>query len=464
MTNPVHTMVKRYMKDILPFLSKDATRMRDIVSFNEMECLNRRINRMWHNGLMSAGTTEVQYVRCASIPNVIRVKLQAKNGMAVLTDESIDSFHLLMPALHAFKFNAVRWVFVPLAVYWDPSIPTETPSDHVLCLLVVDNFDMTYDTFDAISGVRLIHIRDIYQPNHTLVIPLHTALQCKNCKSLFVDYSPISTANHSYMRTLGITFQSQGVALLFLTMACCLRYQCGHPWNVADAILSNAISTGIPKCLINWLFCLLECASWKEVSIVVGILKKREEERSPPVPSTNVATSSNSDSNLATSSNSNTIVIASSHSNTIVTDSSNYCGVLLNGDCNQPCMKKYCIHQMNTHHHVYCPIHRFALILLKWSPLTSPDIWRYMSDDVWSVKPDALPVGYNDGMREDIEKDRTTPNTDICVNPYPFVRPHSNPNRTPNAPDLLNQNNKKRKNNDMALVTVPVNPIHYNNR
>jgi hypothetical protein len=210
-------------------------------------------------------------------------------------------------------------------------------------------------------------------------------------------------------------------------MSCCRRYQFGNPWDVAHLIVQKAYNdastmwvNGDP--LVNWLHCIFECKSWKEVSICVGLLQKH------PVESV---------STRPTHSNTRNVMVLPMPP----------CGVLLGGDATKPCMKKMC-HHVDTYQHAYCPQHRTALILQPWLSHTSFHVWRYMADDVWGCKPDALPVGLDDGTCVDVDNTYSVP---IHTYSRPFVFDPPDPVIEPNH-------------SEMALMIVDRRPSKRQNR
>ena len=398
MPRPIQTMVSQYMEDLRPFMENETAHTWIIpMKLETLSVIHMRIYRMWYsqhwasflnpiifsslyNGCLqppSAGCNGLdqacnnrQHVQCASIPNVIPIKIEAYHGT---TNHSMEGLDLINPDIQAFKHNAVRWVYIPLAVYWDhPAEQGDTPT-YNLCMLVVDNVKMEYDIFDP-TGDKTINIRDIRQPQHSLRLPFHTVLHCNRCKSLLSNYTPVQQRRGLQW---GVGTPLECTALVFLTMACCQRYQFGNPWDIAGSILANGLNTDNPR--VNWLHCIFKCTSWKEVSIVVGLLKKQRD----------------------------------------ITDTihTSQCGVLLDGDCTKPCTNIVCCQAGQTYHHTYCPHHRFALSLRMFYSPTSFDIWRYMSDDVWDIKTDALPVGLHDGRCMDVEN-RCSVRINRNVSPY----------------------------------------------
>lgn len=390
----VQRTASSYLENLRPFMEKETS----YTQTPPIGVIHNRIHQMWYNG-SEPDASDHQHVHCTAVKVPIAMELIADSGQTRMSNASWEALSLTTDELRQYKQSGVKWVYVPVGMFWEtPPRPASSSGDqassstsstggelgHHYCMLVLDNVKMQYDVMDPLSKDAIVHIRDAKQKNEDLVIRLHSVFRCHKCKPLFPDYAP--TYYHTGLLR-GVRQPLQCMALVFLTMACCRRYQIGNPWDVANAIIErayhphlfeNGSRNRLPNHsdpLVNWLRCIHECMSWEEVSVRVGLLRKGSDERAPAFSLTRHTT----------------------HATPMPP-----CGVLMDGDLTRPCLDESC-HRTQAYHHAYCPKHRFALILQTWAMAGSYGLYRYVSEDVWSVKADPLPIGDDDGTQVGVD-------------------------------------------------------------
>jgi hypothetical protein len=340
--------VRMYANDLKGIFQKGPSD--DALEPLTMHVLYNRINHMWYDGCSS--TPDNPFVQCVAFDFIIPVEIGASCGRVSISQPSLRYFFSLTEDTRSYRTHGVIWVYVPLFMHWKGPLGDQ---GH-LCILVINNDTMECNFFNP--NPNIVCIVDEYQVNGSMNIQLHNIVDCIRLESLLVDYNPAQ--KHRHLK-IGVQTPLQCEALVFLTIACCRRYQFGNPWDIADSIvdLFHDTQSVDMKPLLNWLHWLHVCSSWKDVAQCVGLLRIGDANR-------------------------------------------NRCSVIVNQASMESCSARPC-HHPNTHQHAYCHMHRFQLVLHTWFSNKTFDLWRYVSDDVWFVKTDPLPIGLKDRAIIDVD-------------------------------------------------------------
>jgi hypothetical protein len=179
MSGTLQVMVNRYMDDLQTYMDHQTTyTWIDPLPLDTMKTMHTRIHHMWYNGLDHVAI-DGQSVHCAATTEMLSIKIMADCGRVFISDSSADALTSIKTKLQKYKHSAVNWVYVPLAMHWDHPI-SNTSNPFILCMLVIDNVKMTFDFFEPM-GKALIQLRDPYQHNAQLIVPLYTVLLCNQC-------------------------------------------------------------------------------------------------------------------------------------------------------------------------------------------------------------------------------------------------------------------------------------------
>ena len=246
-----------------------------------------RVNKVWATG---------PHVHCVMLGTIHSVNLHIHDGEVRWAFEDTSRTDIVNQIqTHETR---IRWVFIPLGVEWiawkanDP-----TQGDHPLghsAVLVVDTVCHTYSLFDPNNGD--MQIKDERQPTKTRFLNRYDLFLVDHHKDFIPGYecvdrrqeggdsslqSVVDTTDENVKREFDEYIQEVpgGLCsiLTLLVLVCCLRFQRGDPWIVADSIKRTFMSMGDAtkeKFRVNittWYMNIYRAKRWRGVAELMGV-------------------------------------------------------------------------------------------------------------------------------------------------------------------------------------------------